>query len=139
MIFILTATSTAIDTVLTPTSRRCAAGLKHADATAAADYVAAGILEPKVAEVKKRVRDKSRIEESEGGHDLLRDLAGGARHKQVARAEHTAAVAARKVARPEKRAEEDEAAAAKRAGLRTLPGRVPLWPHAMPTGQAQAR
>lgn len=79
------------------------------------DPVAAGLLEPKVAEVKKRVRDKTRIDESEGGDAFLR-LAGNARSKQVQKEEAAHAVEQRKQARLEKKeAAEAEAKAQREA------------------------
>lgn len=51
------------------------------------DPVSAGLLEPKQKEPKKHTRDKTRIDESEGGDAFLRDLAGKARSKQVQKEE----------------------------------------------------
>ena len=77
--------------------------------------MAAGLLEPKVAEVKKRVRDKTRIDESEGGDAFLRDLAVFARSQQVQKEEAAHAVEQRKQARLEKK---EEAEAERRRGAR---------------------
>jgi hypothetical protein len=84
---------------------------------AAFDPFAAGILSPKKKEAIKRVRDKSRIDESEGGDAFLRDLACNARDKQVAREEHAAGVEQRKKARLEKKEEATAAALALRAAF----------------------
>ena len=78
------------------------------------DYRAAGLLSPKKAQITKRIRDKTRIDESEGGDAFLRDLAGNARGKQVAREEAAAGVAQRKQARLEKKDEATTAALALR-------------------------
>lgn len=78
------------------------------------DPVALGLLDPKVAEKKKPTRDKTQIEESEGGDAFLRDLAGSARSKQVRREEHAAGVEARKA----RRIEEKEEAAVEAKALR---------------------
>lgn len=78
--------------------------LKMRDA-APFDAVAAGLLVPKVATVKKRERDRTRIDESEGGDSHLRDLAVKARTKQVAKETHATEVAGRRDEREKKRAE----------------------------------
>ena len=52
-----------------------------------------------MAEAKKRQRDKTRIEESEGGDATLRGLAVKARAKQLEKKQKAAAVAERKEAR----------------------------------------
>ena len=78
------------------------------------DAVAAGLLQPKVAGVKKRERDKTRIDESEGGDAFLRDLAGNARSKQVRREGHRLEVDQRKQARLDAAAAAADAAAAVR-------------------------
>lgn len=67
------------------------------------DPVALGLLEPKVAQKKKGTRDKTQIDESEGGDATLRDLATKARSKQVRREEEADGVKQRKEARLEKR------------------------------------
>ena len=77
------------------------------------DPVAAGIMVPRAAETKKRTRDKTRIEESEGGDAHLRGLAESARAKQLKKSQEAAAAAARKVARLEKKVELEESAAAR--------------------------
>ena len=77
------------------------------------DPVEAGLLAPKTATVKKRTRDKSRIEESEGGDATLRDLAGMARTKQSAKETRVAEVAERKEERVGKKARLGEAAQAR--------------------------
>lgn len=68
------------------------------------DPVACGLLEPKTAQARKRVRDKTRIEESEGGDSSLRRLAEKATAKLEAKAAHAAAVLQRKDERAEKKA-----------------------------------
>lgn len=65
------------------------------------DQVAAGIMVPRAAEVKKRTRDKSRIDESEGGDPHLRGLAGKARAKQLEKKQKADAIAERKEEREE--------------------------------------
>ena len=69
------------------------------------DAVAAGLLQPKVAAVKKRERDKTRIDESEGGDSHLRNLAAKARFKQATKETHTNEVTARREEREKKKAE----------------------------------
>ena len=69
------------------------------------DAVAAGLLQPKVATVKKRERDKTRIDESEGGDSHLRGLATKARAKQAAKETHATEVAGRREEREKKKAE----------------------------------
>ena len=69
------------------------------------DPVAAGLLTPRTSQPTKRTRDKTRIEESEGGDSFLRDLAASARAKQLRKEEHVAGVTARKEARVEARTE----------------------------------
>ena len=81
------------------------------------DPVALGLLEPKVAQKKKGTRDKTQIEESEGGDAFLRDLAGSARSKQVRREEEAAGVEARKAARIERKEVADAEAKAARAAF----------------------
>ena len=76
------------------------------------DPVAAGIMVPKEAEAKKRTRDKTRIEESEGGDATLRGLAVLARAKQDEKKQKADAVVARKEERALKKAELEASAAA---------------------------
>ena len=81
------------------------------------DPVALGLLDPKVAVKKKGTRDKTQIEESEGGDAFLRDLAGSARAKQVRKAEAALQVEGRKQARIENKEEAAAAAVAQRAAF----------------------
>ena len=67
---------------------------------------------PKEAEAKKRTRDKTRIEESEGGDATLRGLAVLARAKQDEKKQKADAVVARKEERALKKAELEASAAA---------------------------
>jgi len=78
------------------------------------DPVAIGLLEPKAAKKKKGTRDKTQIDESEGGDAFLRDLAGKARSKQVRKEEEAARVESNKRARLEKKEEAEAAATALR-------------------------
>ena len=76
------------------------------------DPVAAGVMQPRAALAPKRVRDKSRIEESEGGDAHLRGLAASARSKQTEKEVHVLGVQARKEERVEKKARLESSAAA---------------------------
>ena len=76
------------------------------------DPVATGLLVPKVVGAKKRERNKTRIDESEGGDSHLRNLATKARAKQVGKAIKAAEVSDRKAARVEKQAQITESRAA---------------------------
>ena len=86
-------------------ARGIAALVKARGEAAPFDPVAAGIMVPRSAEVKKRTRDKSRIDESEGGDATLRGLAAKAREKQIAKEQAAAAIQQKKDEREAKRAQ----------------------------------
>eukprot|EP00966_Prymnesium_polylepis_P322130 7378402-Prymnesium_polylepis.1 len=67
----------------------------------------------RTAEVKKRTRDKTRIDESEGGDAHLRALAGSARAKQDAKKLKADGIADRKKEAAEKKATLEASAAAR--------------------------
>ena len=78
------------------------------------DPVAAGVMVARTAEAKKRTRDKTRIDESEGGDAHLRNLAESALEKQQAKKLKADGVAARKEERAEKLAQLETSTAARR-------------------------
>lgn len=89
------------------------------------DPVAAGLLVPKVKEPTKRARDKTRIDESEGGDAWLRGLALTARAKQLTKTAKVLQVAANKEASAAKKAQEQQEYDKKKAAfLRCQPACV---------------
>ena len=86
------------------------------------DYVAAGILEPKVKHAKPRKRDKTRIDESEGGDADLRDLATHASDKQNAREEAARKVEQNKKQRVEAKEEAERQSKEKLAAFQLCQG-----------------
>ena len=98
------------------------------------DPVEAGLMVARTAESRKRVRDKTRIEESEGGDAHLRGLAISARAKQLRKSQEAAAVAERKVARLEKKTALEAGCGDAARGLPAVQPHVQLWSRDVPVG-----